>query len=111
MHDAMIRLAGFLARRRRIVVVAWVLIVLAALPLAARQTEHLTGGGFDVPDSESKAVGDALQGEFASHANGIAVLLRATPAASDAARAAAVRRVRREVAAVEGIALPAAVAR
>ena len=27
---------------------------LAALPLASKQTEHLTGGGFDVPGSESQ---------------------------------------------------------
>ncbi len=111
MHDAMIRLAGFLARKRRLVVAAWVLVVLAALPFAARQTEHLTGGGFDVPGSQSKAVGDAMQGVFASEANGIAVLLRATPEASGAERAAAVQRVRSEAAAVDGIALPPPVAR
>jgi uncharacterized membrane protein YdfJ with MMPL/SSD domain len=111
MHDAMIRLAGFLARRRRLVVTAWVLVVIAALPLAARQTEHLTGGGFDVPGSESKAVGEAMQGVFASEANGIAVSLQAAPGASPSERSAAVQRVRREVDAVEGIALPPAVAR
>jgi uncharacterized membrane protein YdfJ with MMPL/SSD domain len=111
MHDAMHRFAGFLARRRRLVVAAWVLIVVASLPLAARQTEHLTGGGFDVPGSESKAVADAMQGVFASEANGIAVSLRAAPSASEAERAAAVRRVRDEVAAVEGVILPASVAR
>jgi uncharacterized membrane protein YdfJ with MMPL/SSD domain len=111
MHDAMIRLAGFLARRRRLVVAAWALVVLAALPLAARQTEHLTGGGFDVPGSESKAVAEAMQGVFAREANGIAVSLQAAPDASPAERAAAVRRVRHEVAGVDGIALPPAVAR
>jgi uncharacterized membrane protein YdfJ with MMPL/SSD domain len=111
MHDAMLRLAGFLARRRRLVVGAWILIVVAALPLAARQTEHLTGGGFDVPGSESKAVADAMQGVFASEANGIAVSLRAAPDASEAERAAGVRRVRDEVATVEGVSLPAPVAR
>ena len=111
MHDAMIKLAGFLARRRRLVVIAWVLIVVASLPLAARQTEHLTGGGFDVPGSESKAVADAMQGVFASRANGISVLLRAAPSASAAERAAAVRRVRAEVAQTEGVALPPSVAR
>jgi uncharacterized membrane protein YdfJ with MMPL/SSD domain len=111
MHDAMIKLAGFLARRRRLVVIAWVLIVLAALPFAARQTEHLTGGGFDVPGSQSKAVADSMQGVFAREANGIAVLLRAEPSASRAERAAAVRRVRREVATVAGVALRPVVAR
>ncbi|MET0304664.1 MAG: MMPL family transporter [Solirubrobacterales bacterium] len=107
----MIKLAGFLARRRRLVVIAWVLIVVASLPLAARQTEHLTGGGFDVPGSESKAVADAMQGVFASRANGISVLLTAAPDASAAERAAAVRRVRSEVAQTDGVALPPSVAR
>jgi RND superfamily putative drug exporter len=111
MHDAMIKLAGFLARRRRLVVIAWVLIVVASLPLAARQTEHLTGGGFDVPGSESKAVADAMQGVFSSRANGISVLLQAAPDASAAERAAAVRRVRREVAQTDGVTLPPSVAR
>ena len=111
MHDAMIRLASFLARRRRLVVAVWALILLASLPLAARQTEHLTGGGFDVPGSQSKAVVDSMQGVFAGRAGGIAVLLRAEPGAGGAEREAAVRRVRREVATVDGIALPAAVVR
>jgi uncharacterized membrane protein YdfJ with MMPL/SSD domain len=111
MHDAMLRLAGFLARRRRLVAAAWLLIVLAALPLASRQTEHLTGGGFDVPGSESKAVAEAMQGVFVKQSNGIAVSLRADPGASPAERAAAVRRVRRQVAPIAGISLPPEVAR
>ncbi len=111
MHDAMIKLAGFLARRRRLVVLAWVLIVAASLPLAARQTEHLTGGGFDVPGSESKAVVEAMQGVFAGRDSGVAVSLQAEPGATPAERRAAVARVRREVAPIEGISLPPAVAR
>jgi uncharacterized membrane protein YdfJ with MMPL/SSD domain len=111
MHDAMIRLAGFLARRRRFVVGVWVLIAAASLPLAARQTEHLTGGGFDVPGSESKAVAEAMQGVFAGRDSGVAVSLQAEPSASAAERAAAVRRVRWAVAPIEGLALPPAVAR
>src|SRR5665811_777008 len=110
MHDAMLKLAGFLARRRRLVVVAWALIVLAALPFAARQTEHLTGGGFDVPGSQSKAVGEAMQGVFAREANGIAVLLRARPEAGAGERRAAIRRVREAVATTDGVALAAAAA-
>ena len=77
MRDFMVKLAGFLGRRRRWVLVAWIAIVLAALPLASKQTEHLTGGGFDVPGSQSQAVSDALQGDFATKTGGIAVLLRA----------------------------------
>ncbi|HEX8753737.1 MAG TPA: MMPL family transporter [Solirubrobacterales bacterium] len=99
------RLAEFLGRRRRWVLAAWVLIVVLALPFAARQTEHLTGGGFDVPGSQSKRVSEALQSEFGSRTDGIAVLLRAAPGAGPAARAAAVGRVRREVASLEGVRL------
>jgi uncharacterized membrane protein YdfJ with MMPL/SSD domain len=111
MHDAMLRLARFLARRRRIVVAAWALVLLASLPLAAKQTEHLTGGGFDVPGSESKAVAEAMQGVFGTDAGGIAVLLRGDGPLSAADSATAVGRVRDEVAGVEGIALSPAVAR
>src|SRR3954452_6683671 len=108
MKDAMNRLAQFLGRRRRWVVAVWVLIVLLALPFAAKQTEHLTGGGFDVPGSQSKAVGDALQSEFGAKADGIAVLLEAEPGATAAQRQAAIGRVRRQVAQLEGVTLPAA---
>ncbi|HVY96282.1 MAG TPA: MMPL family transporter [Solirubrobacterales bacterium] len=105
------RLAEFLGRRRRWVVLAWVLVVAAALPFAAKQTDHLTGGGFDVPGSQSQAVSEALQKDFGAEANGISVLLKASPEATPAQRAAAVDRVRREVASVEGVALAPAVAR
>src|SRR4051794_36563449 len=105
MREGMNRLAGVLGRRRRWVLAIWLLVVVAALPFAARQTEHLTGGGFDVPGSQSRAVADSMQGVFASEATGIAVLLRAERGAAAAERTAAVERVRREVAKVEGIAL------
>jgi len=111
MRDGMNRLAGVLGRRRRWVLAIWILIVVCALPFAARQTEHLTGGGFDVPGSQSKAVADSMQGVFAREATGIAIVLRAEPGAGPTERAAAVDRVRREVAEVEGVALPPAVAR
>jgi uncharacterized membrane protein YdfJ with MMPL/SSD domain len=110
MRDSMNRLAGFLGRRRRWVVGAWVLVVLLALPFAAKQTEHLTGGGFDVPGSQSLAVSEALQRDFGSQADGIAVLLKAKPDATAAERAAAVERVRKEVATVEEVTLAPAVA-
>jgi uncharacterized membrane protein YdfJ with MMPL/SSD domain len=111
MRGATSRLAEFLGRRRRWVVGAWLAIVLCAVPFASRQTEHLTGGGFDVPGSQSKAVNDALQSRFGSSADGISVLLKAAPDAGPAQRAAAVDRVRREVAGLEGVALTPADAR
>ncbi|MFN8163494.1 MAG: MMPL family transporter, partial [Solirubrobacterales bacterium] len=105
------RLAGFLGRRRRWIAAVWVVIVVCALPFASRQTEHLTGGGFDVPGSQSKRVSDALQNDFGSQADGIAVLLKAEPGASPAQRGAAVERVRREVATIKGVTLAPAATR
>ncbi|MGN6201151.1 MAG: MMPL family transporter, partial [Solirubrobacterales bacterium] len=110
MKDAMNRLAQFLGRRRRLVVAAWVLIVLAALPFAAKQTEHLTGGGFDVPGSQSMKVSEAVQDDFGSQADGIGVVLKAVPDATAAERDAAVTRVRKEVATLDDVVLPPAAA-
>src|SRR4051794_25122550 len=106
MKDAMNRLAQFLGRRRRLVVAAWVLIVLLALPFASKQTEHLTGGGFDVPGSQSMKVSEAVQDQFGSQADGISVVLKAAPGATAAERDAAVARVRKEVATLDDVTLP-----
>jgi len=105
MREPMNRLAGFLGRRRRWVLAGWIVVLGLALPLASRQTEHLTGGGFDVPGSQSKAVSDSLKKDFGGESNGIAVLLEAEPAAGAAARAAAVDRVRRAVAGLDDVTL------
>jgi RND superfamily putative drug exporter len=110
MRDSMNKLADLLGRRRRWVVGAWVLIVAIALPFAAKQTDHLTGGGFDVPGSQSRQVSEALQSDFGSQADGISVLLKAEAGASSADRAAAVNRVRREVASIDEVTLPPAAA-
>ncbi|HKI67447.1 MAG TPA: MMPL family transporter [Solirubrobacterales bacterium] len=111
MRERMNSLAGFLGRRRRWVLAGWVLVLVLALPLAARQTEHLTGGGFDVPGSDSMAASEAVQREFGGDSNGVAVLLKATPGSGAAAHAAAVGRVRRAVAGVDDVALPRSAAR
>ncbi|HVY78676.1 MAG TPA: MMPL family transporter [Solirubrobacterales bacterium] len=111
MREFMVKLAGFLGRHRRWVLVGWVVVVALALPIASHQTDHLTGGGFDVPGSESKVVSDSLEGEFSDETGQIAVLLRAAPAADRAARLAAVDRVRRAVAGLEEVTLPPATVR
>jgi uncharacterized membrane protein YdfJ with MMPL/SSD domain len=110
MRDAMNRLAQFLGRRRRWVLAAWVLIVVLALPFASKQTDHLTGGGFDVPGSQSMKVSESLQEDFGSQADGIAVVLKAAPGATTAERDRAVARVRSQVATLEDVTLPPAVA-
>jgi RND superfamily putative drug exporter len=111
MRDFMVRLAGFLGRRRRWVLAAWIAVVAVALPIASHQTDHLTGGGFDVPGSESKAVSDSLESDFGDKAGQIAVLLQAEDGAGPAARAAAVERVRHAVAGLDEVTLPPATAR
>jgi RND superfamily putative drug exporter len=55
------RLADRMAERRRLVAGVWLLLVLAAAPFAAKQTERLSGGGWDVPGSDSVHVRDALE--------------------------------------------------
>jgi RND superfamily putative drug exporter len=111
MRTSMNRLAELLGRRRRWVVAAWVVIVALALPFAAKQTDHLTGGGFDVPGSQSQRVSESLQDEFGSQADGVSVLLKAGPEASAADRAAAVTRLRASVAKVDELTLTPAAAR
>jgi RND superfamily putative drug exporter len=101
----MSRLAGFLARRRWWVVGAWVAVVVAAAPFASRQTEDLTGAGFDVPGSQSKAVSDAVERDFASRVHGLGVVLQAAPDASAEQRAAAVERLRAAVVDVSDVSL------
>ncbi len=111
MRESMIKLAGFLGRRRRFVLVAWVAALAFALPIASHQTDHLTGGGFDVPGSQSKAVSDSLEQDFGSDADGIAVLLRAESGSTPGQRAAAVGRIRRAVAELDRVTLSPSVAR
>jgi uncharacterized membrane protein YdfJ with MMPL/SSD domain len=111
MRDFMVLLSGFLGRRRRWVLAAWIVVLAVALPFASHQTDHLTGGGFDVPGSESKMVSDALQNDFSAKTGGIAILLQAQRSAGPAARAAAVDRVRRAVASLDEVTLPPPTAR
>jgi RND superfamily putative drug exporter len=106
MRDLMTGLSALLGRRRRWVLAAWVAVVVLALPFASRQTDHLTGGGFDVPGSQSMRVNEALQDRFGSQADGISVFLKAAPNASPAQRAAAIGRLRAEVAALDEVTLP-----
>src|SRR3954447_26517249 len=110
MRDAMIRLAQVLGRRRRWIVAAWALIVVLAYPFASKQTDHLTGGGFDVPGSQSMKVSEAVQSDFGDRADGIAVVLKAAPGATAAGRDQAVARVRSQVAKLDDVILPPAVA-
>jgi RND superfamily putative drug exporter len=78
-------LDGFLKRHKRAVLAFWLVAIIAAVPFAARQTEHLSSGGFGVPGSGSKAVDDALdQFQGVSH-DQLAVVLQVRGGAADRA--------------------------
>jgi uncharacterized membrane protein YdfJ with MMPL/SSD domain len=100
MRAFMVRLSGLLTRRRWWVVGAWIAIVVIAAPLAAKQTEHLSGGGFDVPGSQSQAVETALTKRFTeTEAGRIAVVLQPSPGVTAEQAAAAVQRASSDVSA------------
>ncbi|MBA3359110.1 MAG: hypothetical protein H0U20_06610, partial [Thermoleophilaceae bacterium] len=84
MQSAMDKLAEFLERRRWLVLGAWLVVLLAAAPFAARQTEHLTSGGFSVPGSGSEAVDRALDRFENAQGETLAVVLAQRPGASAA---------------------------
>ena len=82
------RLAVFLERRRWLVLAAWLILLLAAFPLAAKQTDHLTSGGFEVPGSQSQVVGENItRFEGAQRDQLAAVLARREGAGAEAVRA------------------------
>src|SRR3954452_9300455 len=45
---------------RRMILIGWLVAIVAAVPFAMKQTDHLSSGGFGVPGSQSKAVDDQL---------------------------------------------------
>jgi uncharacterized membrane protein YdfJ with MMPL/SSD domain len=106
MRSSMAKLADFLSRRRWFVVGAWLFVLLASAPLAARQTEDLTGGGFDVPGSGSQAVEEASADFQASERGRIALVLEPEPGLSPAQAGATIRRVSEGVAATGDAKLP-----
>ena len=58
MQTFMLKLDRTLRRHRLLVLGVWVAAFVAAIPFAAKQSDNLTGGGFGVPGSQSKAVED-----------------------------------------------------
>ena len=70
MQQLMLRFDTRVRRHRKLVLVAWVLVLAAAFPFAAKQSEHLSSGGFTVPGSQSVAVSDAVEKDFAKAERG-----------------------------------------
>src|SRR5215210_3653431 len=95
MQSVMDRLAALLERRRWFVLAAWLLLLLAALPFAAQQTDHLTSGGFEVPGSQSQVVSENVTRFEGAQRDNLAVVLARREGAGAAAVRAEVDRVAR----------------
>jgi uncharacterized membrane protein YdfJ with MMPL/SSD domain len=93
MQGAMDKLAGLLERRRFIVFGAWIVLLVAAVPFAARQTDHLTSGGFQVPGSESEVVDRNLERFEGAQRESLAVVLAKEEGATPAGVRAEIERV------------------
>ena len=71
-------------------------IVVVSVPFAGRQTENLTGGGFETKGSGSKVVGDALTRDFPGMQSEDLAIVFDNRTHDPAALAAAFERVERE---------------
>ena len=79
------RLGAAMARRRRIVIVAWLVIAFAAAPLALTLTGALSGAGWEAQGSTAQTVRDELRRDFPALGaeNPVVVYTQRTPIASD----------------------------
>ena len=54
MGRALVRISQLAARHRKAFVLAWVVLLVLALPFAGRAQSKLSNGGFEVPGAESQ---------------------------------------------------------
>ncbi len=101
----MAKLTEFLMRRRWLVLGVWVGVLLLAAPFAAKQTSHLTGGGFIDGGSASAQVERELSSFPGNSAATLAVVLDPQPDATRAEVLKAVRIVRTQVAEIDSVRL------
>jgi uncharacterized membrane protein YdfJ with MMPL/SSD domain len=92
MQAAMDRLERFVARRRRLVLGVWIVLLVVAAPLASQQTKNLTGGGFENQGSGSQLAAAALKDIPGARAETLAVVFE-NPKRDPQALAAAVDKV------------------
>jgi uncharacterized membrane protein YdfJ with MMPL/SSD domain len=86
----MLRLDVLVRRRRLVVLVAWLVAVAVAVPFAMRQSDNLTGGGYEAPGSQSQRVEASVAHDFdlGSRANLAAVVVPERGASASDVRAA-----------------------
>jgi uncharacterized membrane protein YdfJ with MMPL/SSD domain len=91
MATLLARLADAASRRRRLVIGAWLALLLAGGWFSLHQSSHLSGGGWDVPGSASVRVGDALDTFPSFSSPALSVLVTGRSPAAVRERLAAVR--------------------
>src|SRR3954447_26195872 len=106
MQAAMDRLDGFTRRHGRLVALAWLILIVAAIPFASRQTEHLTSGGFEVPGSGCGGVDCGPPAFDGAQRSQLAVVIARRPGSSDRDVQAAIGRVREAAAKTDHVSLP-----
>jgi RND superfamily putative drug exporter len=106
MQAAMDRLDRLTRRHRVPVALVWLAVLAVAIPFAARQTEHLTSGGFAVPGSGSEAVDRGLAEFESAQRDQLAAVVARKPGVTDAEVRAGIDRVRQAADEVAHVALP-----
>jgi uncharacterized membrane protein YdfJ with MMPL/SSD domain len=108
-RDLMGALDATIAKHRRVVLVLWLVAVAAAVPFALRQGDHLTGGGFAVPGSDSLEVEHVLQREVSPEQRQVVLgaVLTLDRGTGAAGVRAAIADLRRAVEATKGVTLRA----
>ncbi len=74
------RLGGFVVRRRRAVIAAWALLLLAAVPFAPRAAGALRAGGFTLDDLPSARARHVLESELGAAPSAAVVVLHSPSA-------------------------------
>src|SRR5215217_4468936 len=105
MQKAMDRLEAAVARRRKLVLLTWLVVLLAALPFTLKQTDNLTSGGFVVPGSGSEKVDRAIDDFDEAERESLAVVLAVRQDGDDAAVRRELERVDRAADKVDHVAL------
>ena len=77
MQSAMNRLSVFVRGHRKLVFAGWIVLLLISIPFASRQTENLTGGGFEVPGSGSDNVDKGVKRFQGASSEQLGVVLQA----------------------------------
>ena len=61
MEGWLARLGRWVSARRKVVAAAWLVLVLVSAAFASKEADHLSGGGWSVPGSESARAADQLK--------------------------------------------------